>query len=64
MRVRCVQRSGEAAAAQSKFWRCTPSLLRPDKLGIVTCRRYSKEVGLDLERFDREMASGIYAIKY
>jgi len=42
--------------------RCTAfSFLRPDKLGDRDLRRYGKEVGLDLERFDREMASGIYA---
>ena len=35
--------------------------LRPNKLGDRDLRRYGNEVGLDLERFDREMASGIYA---
>jgi len=53
--------AAEAAAAQGKFWEMHRLLfLRPDKLGDRDLRRYSKEVGLDLERFDREMASGIY----
>jgi len=54
--------AAEAAAAQGKFWEMHRLLfLRPDKLGDRDLRRYGKEVGLDLERFDREMASGIYA---
>jgi formate-nitrite transporter family protein len=54
--------AAEAAAAQGKFWEMHRLLyLHPDKLGDRDLRRYGNEVGLDLERFDREMASGIYA---
>jgi len=54
--------AAEAAAAQGKFWEMHRLLfLRPDKLGDRDLRRYGKEVGLDLERFDREMAGRIYS---
>jgi protein-disulfide isomerase len=54
--------AAEAAAAQGKFWEMHRLLyLHPDKLEDRALRRYGNEVGLDLERFDREMASGIYA---
>src|SRR5260370_917043 len=54
--------AAEAAAAQGKFWEMHRLLyLHPDKLGDRDLHRYGNEVGLDLERFDREMASGIYA---
>ena len=54
--------AAEAAAAQGKFWEMHRLLyLHPDKLGNRDLRRYGNEVGLDLARFDREMASGIYA---
>jgi protein-disulfide isomerase len=54
--------AAEAAAAQGKFWEMHRLLfLRPDKLADRDLRRYAKEIGLDLERFDREMAGGIYA---
>ncbi|MCU1266200.1 MAG: formate/nitrite transporter [Acidobacteria bacterium] len=54
--------AAEAAAAQGKFWEMHRLLyLHPDKLRDRDLHRYGNEVGLDLERFDREMASGIYA---
>jgi protein-disulfide isomerase len=54
--------AAEAAAAQGKFWELHRLLyLRPNKLGDRDLRRYGNEIGLDLERFDYEMASGIYA---
>ena len=54
--------AAEAAAAQGKFWEMHRLLyLHPEKLGDRDLHRYGNEVGLDLERFDREMASGIYA---
>jgi protein-disulfide isomerase len=54
--------AAEAAAAQGKFWEMHRLLyLHPDKLGNRDLRRYGNEVGLDLARFDREMASGIHA---
>src|SRR6266853_833400 len=54
--------AAEAAAAQGKFWEMHRLLyLHPDKLGDRDLHRYGYELGLDLERFDCEMASGIYA---
>jgi protein-disulfide isomerase len=54
--------AAEAAAAQGKFWEMHRRLyLRPDKLRDRDLRRHAKEIGLDLERFDREMAGGIYS---
>src|SRR6266478_7680815 len=54
--------AAEAAAAQGKFWEMHRRLyLRPDKLGDRDLRRHAKEMRLDLERFDREMAGGIYS---
>jgi len=54
--------AAEAAAAQGKFWEMHRLLyLHPDKLGDRDLHRYGNEVGLDLERFDREMASGVHA---
>jgi protein-disulfide isomerase len=53
--------AAEAAAAQGKFWEMHRHLyLHPDSLEERHLRRYAKEIGLDLARFDREMAAGIY----
>jgi formate-nitrite transporter family protein len=53
--------AAEAAAAQGKFWEMHEVLfLHPDKLGDRALQRHAREVGLDLERFDREMASNTY----
>ena len=54
--------AAEAAAAQGKFWEMHRRLyLRPDKLMDRDLRRHAQDVGLDLERFDREIASGTHA---
>ena len=54
--------AAEAAAAQGKFWEMHRLLfLRPNKLRDRDLRGYAKEIGLDLEKFDREMASGVNA---
>jgi protein-disulfide isomerase len=60
--VKSHPRALRAAEAQGKVWEMHRLLfLRPDKLADRDLRRYGKEVGLDLERFDHEMASGMYA---
>ena len=47
----------EAAAAQGKFWEMHEHLNRhQDALGKENLRSYALELGLDIERFDREMA--------
>lgn len=53
--------AAEAAAAQGKFWEMHRHLYtRPDKLEDRHLRRYAREIGLELDRFDREMADGTY----
>lgn len=54
--------AAEAAAAQGKFWEMHRLLyLAPDKLDDKHLRRHADRIGLDLERFDREMASNTYS---
>ena len=54
--------AAEAAAAQNKFWEMHHRLYtHPEKLGNRELRRYAHEIGLDLDRFDLEMASSTYA---
>jgi protein-disulfide isomerase len=54
--------AAEAAAAQGKFWEMHRLLyLHPDKLENKDLREYARQIGLDLDRFDREMANGVYA---
>jgi len=54
--------AAEAAAAQDKFWEMHRHLYgNPDKLSDRNLRRYAREIGLDLDRFDREMSGSLYA---
>jgi protein-disulfide isomerase len=54
--------AAEAAAAQGKFWEMHRHLYsQPDKLEDRHLRHYAKQIGLDLNRFDREMAGGAYS---
>jgi protein-disulfide isomerase len=54
--------AAEAAASQGKFWEMHRLLyLHPDKLEDRDLRRHAKQIRLDLERFDREMAGGTYS---
>jgi protein-disulfide isomerase len=53
--------AAEAGAAQGKFWEMHRHLYsHPDKLEERHLRRYAKEIGLEFERFDREMTAGTY----
>ena len=53
--------AAEAAAAQGKFWEMHRRLYaQPDKLEDRHLRHHAKEIGLDVDRFDREMAAGAY----
>src|SRR5262245_22758732 len=53
--------ASEAAAAQGRFWEMHRHLYtQPDKLDDRHLHRYAREVGLDLARFDSEMAAGTY----
>ena len=54
--------AAEAAAAQGKFWEMHRHLYSdPDKLGDRNLRHYAHAIGLDLGRYDSEMASSRYA---
>jgi len=54
--------AAEAAAAQGRFWEMHRHLYtKPDKLEDRHLHRYAREIGLDLERFDREMSAGTYS---
>ena len=54
--------AAEVAAAQGKFWEMHRRLYsNPDKLEDRNLRRYAQEIGLDLDRYDREMGESTYA---
>lgn len=54
--------AAEAAAAQGRFWEMNRLLyLNPGKLEDKELRKYAQKIGLDLERFDREMESRVHA---
>ena len=54
--------AAEAAAAQGKFWEMHRSLyLSADKLEDRNLRHYAHAIGLDVQRFDQEMANHTYA---
>ena len=54
--------AAEAASAQGKFWEMHRSLyLSSDKLEDRDLRHYARSIGLDLKRFDHEMADNTYA---
>lgn len=53
--------AAEAAAAQGKFWEMHTRLyVNPESLKDNDLHQYAKKIGLDLERFDSEMARGVY----
>ena len=54
--------AAEAAAAQGKFWEMHRHLYT-GKLEDRHLRHYAKEIGLAVDRFDREMAGGGYRDK-
>jgi protein-disulfide isomerase len=54
--------AAEAAAAQGKFWEMHDALFENQpRLADADLRRYADWVGLDLERFDADMAQHTYA---
>lgn len=54
--------AAEAAAAQGKFWEMHRSLyLSADKLEDRHLRHYAHAIGLDIKKFDQEMANHTYA---
>jgi protein-disulfide isomerase len=56
--------AAEAAAAQDKFWPMHDLLYENQRrLGDRDLRSYAEQVGLDLDRFDAEMAEHIHAAR-
>jgi protein-disulfide isomerase len=56
--------AAEAASAQGRFWQMHDALFEEDgTLDDENLRRCSRRAGLDLERYEREMAEGVYSPK-
>ena len=56
--------AAEAAAAQGRFWEMYDLLLRPSSgLGLDSLLGYARDLGLDLDRFGKEVTGGAYAAK-
>jgi protein-disulfide isomerase len=56
--------AAEAAAAQDQFWPMHDLLYENQRrLGDRDLRSYAEQVGLDLERFDAEMAEHVHAAR-
>ena len=56
--------AAEAAAAQGKFWEMYELLLRPSSgLDLGSLLGYARGLGLDLDRFGKEVTDGAYAAK-
>jgi protein-disulfide isomerase len=54
--------SAEAADAQGRFWDMHDLLYeRQERLTDEDLRAYAEEIGLDVERFDKEMAEHVHA---
>jgi protein-disulfide isomerase len=56
--------AAEAAAAQGKFWEMYELLLRPSSgLDRDSLLGYARDLGLDADRFGKEVTGGAYAAK-
>jgi protein-disulfide isomerase len=56
--------AAEAAAAQGRFWEMYELLLRPSSgLDLDSLLGYARDLGLDLDRFGKEVTDGAYAGK-
>jgi protein-disulfide isomerase len=56
--------AAEAAAAQGKFWEMHDRLYEnQSRLGDGDLLRYAEELGLDVARFDRELAEHVHAAR-
>lgn len=54
--------AAEAAAAQGKFWGMHDLLFsNPDRLRDPDLRRYAREAGLEMKKFDQDMEEKVYA---
>jgi protein-disulfide isomerase len=56
--------AAEAASAQSRFWRMHDLLYEnQERLGDQDLHTYAERLGLDLERFDHELAEHVHAAR-
>lgn len=56
--------AAEAAGAQGRFWEMHDALFEKDKpLDDELLARSARKVGLDMERYEREMGENVYAAK-
>ena len=56
--------AAEAAAAQGRFWEMYELLLRPSSgLDLDSLLAYARDLGLDVDRFRKEVTDGAYAAK-
>jgi len=56
--------AAEAAAAQGKFWEMYELLLRPSSsLDLDSLLGYARDLGLDIERFGKEVTGGAHAAR-
>ena len=56
--------AGEAAAAQGRFWEMHDHLYEHQRhLEAGDLHTYAEELGLDVERFDRELAENVHAAR-
>jgi protein-disulfide isomerase len=63
-RSRAAAEASEAAAAQGRFWEMHDRLFQHQhELGDEDLRGHAAALGLDLERFDRELREGVHAAR-
>jgi len=61
-RAEAAAEAAEAASAQGKFWEMHDVLYEnQERLRDEQLRGYAEQVGLDLDRFDQELADHVYA---
>jgi NhaA family Na+:H+ antiporter len=61
-RAQAAAEAAEAAAAQGRFWEMHNRLFEHRfELGDAELRRHAEAIGLDVERFDRELRDGVHA---
>jgi protein-disulfide isomerase len=64
VRARAAAEAAEAAAAQGRFWEMHDRLFDHQlELNDPQLREHAAAVGLDVERFDRELKEGIHAAR-
>ena len=63
-RAQAAAEASEAAAAQGRFWEMHDRLFtHQHELGDAELRGHAEALGLDVERFDRELREGMHAAR-